>query len=138
MPLIELADVFDSGIDYSRAALGGAVFYSEQAAENPSDYKVLRGRNIGKFWLEFDGIWLRNNWRDIQQEHIAIDSKVASKSTRRLMSYLPRFLSDKQAIRSSPPWIPTVLSSKVPSLHHPQGRGIRIFPLRYSEPPQDD
>ncbi|MBU3712024.1 MAG: hypothetical protein FGM21_09590 [Limnohabitans sp.] len=92
MPLIELADVFDSGIDYSRAALGGAVFYSEQAAENPSDYKVLRGRNIGKFWLEFDGIWLRNNWRDIQQEHIAIDSKSRLKVNEKAYVISPKIL----------------------------------------------
>ena len=92
VPLVELADVFDSGIDYSRAALGNAVFYSDQTAESPSDYKVLRGRNIGKYSLAFEGIWLRNNWRDIQQEHIAIDSKSRLKVNEKAYVVSPKIL----------------------------------------------
>ncbi|MDI1302514.1 MAG: TaqI-like C-terminal specificity domain-containing protein [bacterium] len=92
VPLVELADVFDSGIDYSRAALGNAVFYAGQAAENPSDYKVLRGRNVGKYSLNFEGIWLRNNWRDIQQEHIAIDSKSRLKVNEKAYVVSPKIL----------------------------------------------
>ncbi|MGE4393271.1 MAG: TaqI-like C-terminal specificity domain-containing protein [Aeromonas sp.] len=92
VPLVELANVFDSGIDYSRAALGKAVFYSNQTAENPLDYKVLRGRNVGKYSLEFDGIWLRNNWRTIQQEHIAIDSKSRLKVNDKAYVVSPKIL----------------------------------------------
>lgn len=92
LPLVALADVFDSGIDYSRAALGNAVFYSDQAAENSSDYKVLRGRNVGKYSLVFDGIWLRHNWRDIQQEHIAIDSKSRLKVNEKAYVVSPKIL----------------------------------------------
>ena len=92
VPLVELADVFDSGIDYSRAALGNAVFYSDQVADHPADHKVLRGRNINKFSLEFNGIWLRSNWRDIQKEHIAIDSKSRLKVNEKAYVVSPKIL----------------------------------------------
>jgi hypothetical protein len=92
VPLVELADVFDSGIDYSRAALGNAVFYSSDAANDQSDHKVLRGRNIHKFFLEFEGIWLRGNWRSIQQEHIALDSKSRLKVNEKAYVVSPKIL----------------------------------------------
>lgn len=92
VPLVELADVFDSGIDYSRAALGNAVFYSDQVPDDPSDHKVLRGRNIGKYSLAFEGIWLRNNWRNIQQEHIAIDPKSRLKVNEKAYVVSPKIL----------------------------------------------
>lgn len=92
VPLVELADVFDSGIDYSRAALGNAVFYSDQAADRPADHKVLRGRNIKKYSLEFDGIWLRSNWMDIQKEHIAVDSKSRLKVNEKAYVVSPKIL----------------------------------------------
>ncbi|ERW81701.1 TPA: hypothetical protein NIJ04_005050 [Pseudomonas aeruginosa] len=92
VPLVELANVFDSGIDYSRAALGNAVFYSGQVADDPSDHKVLRGRNVGKYWLEFEGIWLRSNWRKIQQEHIDIDSKSRLKVNEKVYVVSPKIL----------------------------------------------
>ena len=92
VPLVELADVFDSGIDYSRAALGNAVFYSGQVADDPSDHQVLRGRNIGKYSLAFEGIWLRNDWRSIQQEHIAIDSKSRLKVNEKAYVVSPKIL----------------------------------------------
>jgi hypothetical protein len=92
VPLVELADVFDSGIDYSRAALGNAVFYSGQVADDPADHKVLRGRNVGKYSLEFEGIWLRNSWRSIQQEHIAVDSKSRLKVNEKAYVISPKIL----------------------------------------------
>lgn len=92
VPLVELADVFDSGIDYSRAAVGNSVFYSGQVADNPSDHKVLRGRNIGKYSLAFAGIWLRNDWRNIQQEHIAVDSKSRLKVNEKAYVVSPKIL----------------------------------------------
>lgn len=92
VPLVELADVFDSGIDYSRAALGNAVFYSDQVADDPADHQVLRGRNINKYSLEFEGIWLRSNWRDIQKEHIAIDSKSRLKVNEKAYAISPKIL----------------------------------------------
>ena len=92
VPLVELADVFDSGIDYSRAALGNAVFYSDQVADDPADHKVLRGRNINKYSLEFEGIWLRSNWRNIQKEHIAIDSKSRLKVNEKAYVIFPKIL----------------------------------------------
>lgn len=92
VPLVELADVFDSGIDYSRAALGNAVFYSGRVADDPADHKVLRGRNVKKYSLEFEGIWLRNNWRSIQQEHIAIDSKSRLKVNEKAYVVSPKIL----------------------------------------------
>jgi len=92
VPLAELADVFDSGIDYSRAALGNAVFYTGQVAVDSSDHKVLRGRNIGKYSLAFEGIWLRNDWRGIQQEHIAIDSKSRLKVNEKAYVVSPKIL----------------------------------------------
>lgn len=73
--LKDIADVFDSGIDYSRKELGRDVFYSGPTPEEAGDHKVLRGRNIDKYHLSFDGIWLRHNWRDIQSEHLARDKK---------------------------------------------------------------
>lgn len=91
-PLVEFADVFDSGIDYSRAALGNAVFYSNQVADDPSDRKVLRGRNINKYLLEFGGIWLRGNWREIQRQHIAIDSKSRLKVNEKAYVLSPKIL----------------------------------------------
>lgn len=92
VPLVELADVFDAGIDYSRAALGNAVFYTGQFADDPADCKVLRGRNVGKYSLEFEGIWLRNNWRSIQQEHIAVDSKSRLKVNEKAYVTSPKIL----------------------------------------------
>ncbi len=91
-PLLELADVFDSGIDYSRAALGNDVFYSGQAAADPADHKVLRGRNIGRYSLAFEGIWLRHKWRLIQQEHIAVDSKSRLKVNEKAYVVSPKIL----------------------------------------------
>ncbi|WP_175983512.1 Eco57I restriction-modification methylase domain-containing protein [Burkholderia vietnamiensis] len=92
VPLVELADVFDSGIDYSRAALGNAVFYSGQVADDPADHKVLRGRNVGKYSLVFEGIWLRNDWRSIQQEHVAVDSKSRLKVNEKAYVVSPKIL----------------------------------------------
>ena len=92
VPLVELADVFDSGIDYSRAALGTAVFYSSQVADDPADHKVLRGRNVNKYLLAFEGIWLRNDWRGIQQEHIAVDSKSRLKVNEKAYVVSPKIL----------------------------------------------
>ncbi len=92
VPLVELAGVFDSGIDYSRAALGNAVFYSGQVADDPSDNRVLRGRNVGKYSLFFEGIWLRKNWREIQHEHIEIDSKSRLKVNEKAYFASPKIL----------------------------------------------
>lgn len=91
-PLLELADVFDSGIDYSRAALGKDVFYSSLAAADPADHKVLRGRNVNKYSLAFDGIWLRHEWKLIQQEHIAVDSKSRLKVNEKAYVVAPKIL----------------------------------------------
>ena len=92
IPLSRLSDVFDSGIDYSRAALGNAVFYTGVSAENPADHRVLRGRNIDRFFLKFDGIWLRHDWRSIQQEQIKEDPKSRLKVNEKAYLISPKIL----------------------------------------------
>jgi len=90
--LKDIADVFDSGIDYSRKELGRDVFYSGPTPEEAGDHKVLRGRNIDKFHLSFDGIWLRRNWRDIQSEHLARDKKSRLKVNDIIYNKTPKIL----------------------------------------------
>lgn len=90
--LKDIADVFDSGIDYSRKELGRDVFYIGSTPEESGDHKVLRGRNVDKFELSFDGIWLRSNWKDIQSEHFARDKKSRLKVNEIVYKKTPKIL----------------------------------------------
>jgi len=90
--LSSIATVYDSGIDYSRAALGKDVFYDSNHPEDSRDKKVLRGRNINMFSLEFDGIWLRNNWSAIQAEHRSVDTKSRLKVNEKVYLVSPKIL----------------------------------------------
>lgn len=90
--LKDIADVFDSGIDYSRKELGRDVFYNSPIQEETDDHKVLRGRNIDKFHLSFDGIWLRGNWKDIQSKHLAHDKKSRIKVNELIYMKAPKIL----------------------------------------------
>lgn len=77
--LHELCDVFDSGLDYSRKALGDAVFYKSNSPKNAKDYPVLKGRNIERFILEHTDLWLRHDWKKIEEKQKAEDSKTRLK-----------------------------------------------------------
>ena len=90
--LKEVADVFDSGIDYSRKELGRDVFYDASTPFEGADHRVLRGRNIDKFKLSFEGIWLRHNWRDIQSKHISKDKKSRLKVNELIYKRIPKIL----------------------------------------------
>lgn len=87
-----VADVFDSGIDYSRVKLGKAVFYAADVPENTKDYKVLRGRNIGRYSLRFTGVWLRHNWEEIQEAERKGDAKSRLKVNQKVYLISPKIL----------------------------------------------
>ncbi len=90
--LTTLATVYDSGIDYSRAKLGKDVFYNSSDPEDERDNPVLRGKNIGKYRLNFDGIWLRHNWSEIQTAHRNIDKKSRLKVNEKVYRISPKIL----------------------------------------------
>ncbi len=90
--LKDVANVFDSGIDYSRKTLGDAVFYSSKKPDSELDHKVLKGRNINKYEISFDDIWLRNNWHDIQDTHRKIDKKSRLKVNDIVYESVPKIL----------------------------------------------
>lgn len=90
--LKDVADVFDSGIDYSRKKLGDAVFYSSTMPDFESDHKVLRGRNVDKYEISFEDIWLRNNWHEIQKEHRKRDKKSRLKVNEIVYESAPKIL----------------------------------------------
>ncbi|SHG33070.1 Methyltransferase domain-containing protein [Desulfacinum infernum DSM 9756] len=88
----DVADVYDSGIDYSRAKLGKAVFYKAKEPEHHLDHKVLRGRNVDKYSLQFEGIWLRHNWQDIQRQQKKEDAKSRLKVNEKIYLRVPKIL----------------------------------------------
>ncbi|MSP19898.1 MAG: hypothetical protein EXR74_10060 [Bdellovibrionales bacterium] len=78
-PLRDLAAVFDSGIDYSRKALGDAVFYKSDRALQNGDHAVLRGKNINRFVIQHNNLWLRSNWKEIETAQKRKDKKTRLK-----------------------------------------------------------
>lgn len=90
--LAKLASVYDSGIDYSRAELGSDVFYTADASEDDRDKRVLRGRNVGRYTICFEGIWLRHNWSDIQAAHRGRDKKSRLKVNEKVYVTSPKIL----------------------------------------------
>lgn len=67
VPLRDICNVFDSGLDYSRKSLGDAVFYNSDKPKSKKDQIVLKGRNIKKFLLMKSNTFLRHNWKDIEK-----------------------------------------------------------------------
>lgn len=78
-PLAELANVFDSGLDYSRKALGDEVFYKSDTSKSKGDLPVLRGKNINRFHLGKNSIWLKKNWKEIETRQKKQDPKTRLK-----------------------------------------------------------
>jgi type I restriction-modification system DNA methylase subunit len=90
--LKDVANIFDSGLDYSRKELGDAVFYDAKTREDRLDIPVLRGKNINRFQLTFNGKWLRGNWKEIETRQKKKDSKTRLKVNVKAYEDSPKIL----------------------------------------------
>lgn len=64
IPLGELCDCLDSGMDYNKKSVGNKVFY-EGSRQHDGDIRYLRGSNINRYYLEQSDLWLRHDWKSL-------------------------------------------------------------------------